>query len=508
MLVGIAQAAVEGQVGNEFPGNGAEHRLGVRVDRVIALELQRDRGIAQILERRVGRSLVEIEPAQRPVQRVVQQLAVEAHFLREAPVIEIAEAVRNRQRRIIVVVVEVQRVGPVGGDRLQLDVVGQVEVHLARHAPAVELRAAVAARLDQRIAAEGRVGACRAAGRREVAGVVAIAAADEAVVVRHVVRIAADVGIGVVRLQQHAGCIVAVVMRVIGDDVDIEPVRRVIAQLAAHRLIVDLAIASDDAVAAGFRLHAADRRIQRGARRIDAAEIEPLDVTFLLLGDAGQTHEQVGRKLEVGARPQVHPVAAAISAGDITAAVAGRLLGIELDRAADRILAGESALRTAQHLHPVEVEQVEDGAGEGRVIDVVHIEADARLERRIEIVLPDTADRRGERGAEGGALRLQRHVRRLRGDLGDVRLAACFEHRGIDRGDRQRRILEVLFTELRGNDDLVAGLAGVSGSVRAGGLRRGRCGIVLRQRGAGDRHGGERSSQQKGQAHTAASRNG
>ena len=125
-------------------------------------------------------------------------------------------------------------------------------------------------------------------------------------------------------------------------------------------------------------------------------------------------------------------------------------------------------MRAAQDLDAVEVEQVEDRAGQRGEVDVVDIEADARLERRIEVELADAADRGAERGAEGGALRLERHRRRLVGDLRDVGLAARLEHRGRHRGDRERRILQVLLAELRGDEDLAvvevagASLAGVS----------------------------------------------
>ena len=46
---------------------------------------------------------------------------------------------------------------------------------------------------------------------------------------------------------------------------------------------------------------------------------------------------------------------------------------------------------------------------------------------------------------------------------------ARFEHRGVDRGDRERRVLQVLLAELRGDDDLVAGrLVSVLAAVRVG----------------------------------------
>src|SRR5690606_6368797 len=185
-------------------------------------------------------------------------------------------------------------------------------------------------------------------------------------------------------------------------------------------------------------------------------------VAVLQLGNARQAGRERLADTDVGACPQVDPVAAAVGGRDGRAVVAARTLRVELDRAADRVAPGERALRTAQDLDAVEVEQVEHRAGQRRVIDVVDVEADARLERGVEVVLADAANARGHRRAEGRALRLQGYRRRLRGDLRDVRLAACLEHLGVDRGDRQRRVLQVLLAELGGDDDrVVVGFGGL-----------------------------------------------
>ena len=58
VLVGVAQAAVEGEILDNLPRDSRKHRLRVGVDRIVALELQRDRRIANVLERRIGRTLV------------------------------------------------------------------------------------------------------------------------------------------------------------------------------------------------------------------------------------------------------------------------------------------------------------------------------------------------------------------------------------------------------------------------------------------------------------------
>ena len=172
-------------------------------------------------------------------------------------------------------------------------------------------------------------------------------------------------------------------------------------------------------------------------------------------------------------------VAAAIADLDEAAAVGVRPPGDQADRAADRVAALERALRAAQDLDPLEIEQVEIGAGQRRIIDVVDIDADAGLVGRAEIELADAADRGADRGAEGGALLAQGHVRGLVGDLDEAVLAALLEQLGRNRGDRERRILQPLRAELGGDDHFLFGLA-------AGGLV-GRCRIVLRERWRGGR---------------------
>ena len=80
----------------------------------------------------------------------------------------------------------------------------------------------------------------------------------------------------------------------------------------------------------------------------------------------------------------------------------------QLDRAADRVLAGQRALRAAQDLHAVEVHQLEQRARQRGDVDVVDIDADARIERVVEVGLADAADERDEARAAVLRLRPQR----------------------------------------------------------------------------------------------------
>ncbi len=53
--------------------------------------------------------------------------------------------------------------------------------------------------------------------------------------------------------------------------------------------------------------------------------------------------------------------------------------------------------------------------------------------------------------APAGRIDLQQHVRRLGGDFREIRLASGLEQLARYRGNRDRRLLQVLLTELRGN---------------------------------------------------------
>ena len=196
----------------------------------------------------------------------------------------------------------------------------------------------------------------------------------------------------------------------------------------------------------------------------------------LVLGDvAGQTEEQVlGRGpfdaqttrrdvlvVVLRARGQVRAVAVARIAGDRAADAQGvgqgrrargdqvdliiaaigalqrqlrvltQALGDVLDRAADGVAAVESALRSPQDLQPLDVEDVQDRALRTGHIDVVDIEADARLEAPQRVLLADAADEAGQ-SRVGAARDLDRGVRRLLLQGGDVGGAGLFQSLGAD----------------------------------------------------------------------------
>ena len=86
-------------------------------------------------------------------------------------------------------------------------------------------------------------------------------------------------------------------------------------------------------------------------------------------------------------------------------------------------------------------------------IDVVEIEADARLEAGDRILLADSADEGGQRGV-GAARRLERDVRGGVGKVGDVDRAGALERLALIGGDGDRHVLQVLRAAPGGDDDV------------------------------------------------------
>ena len=154
---------------------------------------------------------------------------------------------------------------------------------------------------------------------------------------------------------------------------------------------------------------------------------------------------------------------------DVSAQFIRRPAGDEVGEAAGGVAAEQGALRTAQHLDPVDVEQ---GESESRHLADVHvIDVDGRRAFLVvgEVVLRDAANRETERG---WAVRLgQDHGRH---GLGDVRGGGGAQGIEVGTGDGRQRdadVLRVLLALLRGHHDFFKSAG-----------RRGRLGV---NRGAG-----------------------
>ena len=143
------------------------------------------------------------------------------------------------------------------------------------------------------------------------------------------------------------------------------------AQGDAAAAVVRAALVAGDAVA----LRRGGGNPGRGER---AAVIDARHVAVLLPGHDRDAHEQaVLDQRHIGHAPQVHEAARAVAAGHRTGVAAGRLLGIQLDRAAFGVHARQRALRAAQDFDAIEVHQGEIGAGQIRVVHIVDVETDA-----------------------------------------------------------------------------------------------------------------------------------
>ncbi|MND89640.1 hypothetical protein D3C80_817040 [compost metagenome] len=174
---------------------------------------------------------------------------------------------------------------------------------------------------------------------------------------------------------------------------------------------------------------------------------------------AGVTRDRTANAQGVGDRSrtrgdQIDLVIAAVGALQRQLGVLSQTFGDVLDRAADGVAAVQGALRSAQDFQTLDVEDVQHRALRAGHIDVVDIEADAGLEAPQRILLADAADETGQ-GGVGAARNLDRGVRGLLLQGGDVGGAGLFQTLGADGGDGDRDVLQRLFTAAGGDDDVV-----------------------------------------------------
>ena len=139
-------------------------------------------------------------------------------------------------------------------------------------------------------------------------------------------------------------------------------------------------------------------------------------------------------------------------------------------------------MRTAQHLDPLDIVNIEHGSLGGVEIDVVDIEPDASLETRDRILLADAADKGCQRRIRTAA-DFQREVGNHLADFGELQRAARDQVVPAERSDRNRHVDQPLFPAPGGDDDLAA-FCRQFDFVIGHGLG------VLRKRGG--RHGSER----------------
>ena len=177
----------------------------------------------------------------------------------------------------------------------------------------------------------------------------------------------------------------------------------------------------------------------------------------LLVREADRQEGGVGdRRVAIG--DDAVAVIIAVGALHMERGIGRRLAADELDDAADRILAEQCALRSAQHLDALQIHGVEIGDAAAPGIDAVDeyhhrgvaagILADPRgaadaAHREILVDRIDLAD--AEAGGAGGDI--------LHGF--DI---VALELLGIERRHRDRHVLKPLLAALRGDDDVAGGL--------------------------------------------------
>ena len=303
----------------------------------------------------------------------------------------------------------------------------------------------------------------------------------------------------VVRAQQHrvlVGRAFLIAVGDVGDDVHLDLVRRAPPHGDASRLHVLVAEMVHDAPARVCRAehaaqaHAADRRMRVGgvrnpgrtrgigvacgpghsvragrdadaagaerARAVYALVVQDVEVAVLLLRRRrNPNHQLVVDDREIVRAAHVHAVALAGLKLDEPFARTLRLFGDDAHRAPERVLAEQRALRTAQHLHALDVEQIEDRALGTAVIDVVDVDRHAGLERQRVVAQADAADERRRGRAPPGTERRNHGVRHECVEIECARGAARLQRVARDRGDRERRLLQVLLAEACGNEDFL-----------------------------------------------------
>ena len=198
-----------------------------------------------------------------------------------------------------------------------------------------------------------------------------------------------------------------VIALVIEREIKTECVTGDIAQLSPGP--VDIRAAERTELATGVAIGNQPRQ-GAGELRILAHKINPIDVAVLLFRDARDAgKELVFDQCEVISGTEVDAMEIAHRPLDETGVVARGLLGDIAYRASNGPATEQGTLGPAQDLHPVAVHEVELRGHGGRVVDVVDINTDARLEREIEIVLANAADigclgltESGLRGAKAG----------------------------------------------------------------------------------------------------------
>ena len=208
----------------------------------------------------------------------------------------------------------------------------------------------------------------------------------------------------------------------------------------------------------------------------DAARAQRIDIAAVARVIADRARRELAAERHVDRALDAAAHAAAVDEVDVAFdqpldLVELRLVGDVADRAADRARAEQRALRAAQRLDAVEIEQVEIG-GEQRQRDDAFVEIDADLFLDARLVADDlpgrnTADRYL---ALPWPEVLDSQARDVARDILERRRARALDVDLRLRVDRERHVLQAAVALGRGDDDLV-GVGGIRAERRSGSLR-------------------------------------
>ncbi len=135
---------------------------------------------------------------------------------------------------------------------------------------------------------------------------------------------------------------------------------------------------------------------------MSAHEIDILLIAALFLRNAADMRKKlIGNEGQIVPSAQIHTMEIAHGALDVARVTAGRRLRYVAHSATDGAASKQSSLRAAQYFDALQIHQIELATHGGRVVDVVYIDGNARLEREVEIVLADATDECRQRVAKG-----------------------------------------------------------------------------------------------------------
>ena len=213
----------------------------------------------------------------------------------------------------------------------------------------------------------------------------------------------------------HAGTVIHPVQA----ELDVEIILREPAQGQARGLdvlVADIFARTIDDLAEAVALHAGDRQTcaQAAVTAADRTTDRRLDVTLAVVAHA---HRSEALK------------------------VLGQRFGDVLDRATDRVLAIQGALRTAKDFDAIDIEHIQQRTLRTRDVHVVEVDADARIHAPQRIGLADAADV-GRHRAGRTARRVDGQVGHLRIQVTQVLYVQLVERFRGERGHRDRHFLD------------------------------------------------------------------